>query len=199
MAAAASNLDAFIASEKSCKKKFFRKTFIYRDVNWQNPTTVTVTNTNYGLLGSVGMLHSLYKQKLNFGQLGLAVFQTATPTKPRKQQSNGSGGGVGNGGGYRTSADKPTYEAVAMFDLDSFISNFVQHDGLAKFLEARCTDIIAEWRADNQSKEKMGCRVPIERVYQLAKYSWDSGRSKKREESEYDLQLSKYSRRRSKP
>jgi len=143
----------------------------------------------------VGMLHSLYKQKLNFGQLGLAVFQTATPTKPRKQQSNGSGGG-GNGGGYRNSADKPTYEAVAMFDLDSFISNFVQHDGLAKFLEARCTDIIAEWRADNQSKEKMGCRVPIERVYQLAKYSWDSGRSKKREESEYDLQLSKYSRRR---
>jgi hypothetical protein len=173
-----SNLSAFIASERSSKKKFFRKSFNYKDSNWINPSVVTVTNTSYALQGSVGMLHGIYKQKLNFGSLGLAVFQTTAPARPKRPSD-------------RKSGDKDTFDAVAIFDLEAFIHTFLQHDELATFLEGKCTEVMAEWKLDNQAKEKMGCRVPIERVYSFAKYAWE-GKSKKKEESEYDLQLSTY-------
>jgi hypothetical protein len=176
--AAVSHLAAFMASEKAAKRKFFRKSFVYKDLNWATPSVVTVTNTGYGLLGSVSMLHGIYKQKINFGQLGLAVFQTTAPARPKRLAD-------------RKSGDKDTMDAVAIFDLDSFISSFVQHDELANFLEAKCAEVMAEWRADNAGKEKMGSRVPIERVFSFAKYSWE-GKTKKKEESEYDIQLSTY-------
>jgi hypothetical protein len=164
-----------MASEKSTKKKFFRKAIIHRDNHWVNPTTVTVTNTTYGLLGSVNMLHGMYKSKVNFGTLGLGVFQT---TVPQKSTSRG-----------RNRGDKE-FEGVAVLDLESFVGNFVQNDAMADFIESKCAEIQSEWKMDNQAKDKAGSRIPIERVFCLAKYAWE-GRARKREESEYDLQLSK--------
>jgi hypothetical protein len=172
-----SNLSAFMASERSAKKKFFRKSFCYKDSNWINPSVVTVTNTSYALQGSVGMLHGFYKQKLNFGSLGLAVFQTTAPARPKRPSD-------------RKSGDRDTFDAVAVFDLEAFLNTFLQPDELANFLESKCNEVMTEWKQDNQAKDKMGCRVPIERVFSFAKYAWE-GKSKK-EESEYDLQLSTY-------
>jgi hypothetical protein len=176
MASCVSNLSNFLSSKRSASKRFHRKTFIFRDANWINPTTVTLTNTPHGMPGAVAMLHSLHKQKMNFGVLGMGIFHTVHPKEKRA------------GGSKYPEKD---FESIAILDLEAFASNYVDSDNVAAALERECEELIAEWQQDNGGKEKVGCRIPVERTFNMAKYAWDS--RGKREESEYDTQLSKSS------
>jgi hypothetical protein len=172
---AASNLSSFLASRKTPRKRFFRRAFVFRDRHWVNPTTITLTNTPYGMAGPVSMLHNLYKQKMNFGSLGLGIFQTTQPAN-------------GNGRGNSKYKDKD-FESVCLLDLETFTTNYCDAESLANALEKECDEMIAEWSADNGTRDKMGSRIPVERTFTMAKYAWEN--KNKKEESEYDTQLSK--------
>jgi hypothetical protein len=179
-AAGGSNLGAFLASKKSPTKRFFRKSFVFRDNNWVNPTTVTLTSTPYGMAGPVTMLHNMYKQRMNFGSLGLGIIQTTQPAN--KNTSN-------NGRNAKYNNDRD-FESICMLDLEAFTSSFCDGENLAAALEKECEEVIGEWLNDNNSKEKMGSRIPVERTFSMAKYAWDG--KNRREESEYDTQLSEF-------
>jgi hypothetical protein len=176
-AAGGSNLGAFLASKKSPTKRFFRKSFVFRDNNWVNPTTVTLTSTPYGMAGAVTMLHNMYKLRMNFGSLGLGIIQT---TQPANRNSSNHG--------RNSKYNDRDFESICMLDLEAFASSFCDSDNLAAALEKECEEVIAEWGSDNRAKEKMGSRIPIERTFSMAKYAWE-GKTRK-EESEYDTQLS---------
>jgi hypothetical protein len=175
MATSSSNLASFLASKKSPQKRFYRKAFTFKDSNWINPTTVTVTNTPHGMAPAVAMLHSIHKLKMNFGPLGLGIFHTV---HPREKRSN-------------SKFPEKDFESIAILDLDSFVSNFGDSEAVANALERECEEVMSEWQADNGSKDKVGCRIPVERTFNMARYTWES--RNRREESEYDTQLSKCS------
>ena len=137
-----SSLANILASERSIRKKPFRKQFVYKDDNWTSPTTVSVSNSDYSLPGPAAILRNKYKQYCNYGS-GYAVIQTTRPPNPSRPD------------------DKP-FEQVAILDLDGFIMAFSETEKLAAALESSAKAVISEWASDNGGREKVGQRVPVE-------------------------------------
>ena len=156
-----------LATERKDKKKAFRKVFVYKDENFPNPTTVTLTNSSAVFSGPVAMLCAKYRNFINYAS-GLAVIQT-TRVNAKK--------------------DKEVFECIAVLDLDGFLACFSEGDSFSDALQQKAQELTQEWWGDNGGKDKMSLRVPVERSYKLSQYTW---KNKKRQEfSAYDLQLSK--------
>lgn len=121
-----------LQSERRDKKKAFKKVFVYRDEHWVNPTTVTLTNAANVFTGPVALLCSKYRSFQNFVS-GLAVIQTTKPNMSGRER------------------DKE-FEAIAVMDLDSFLSAFSEAEALADALVQKSEDLVQEWGADNAHK-----------------------------------------------
>ena len=75
--------------------------------------------------------------------------------------------------------------------MDGFLATFGDLDGLHKLLNSKISEILQEWKSLNAGKEMMGTRSPVQKLFNIAGYTWTNKKGKQ-ERSWYDLQLNTY-------
>jgi len=170
MSTSAASTSWLLATEKRSKKKAFRRTFSFKDDNFQNPTVVTLTNSDHGFSGAKALLRNKYKSLVDFGRFGFGVLETTRPITKRRKENESE------------------FQLIAILDMESFIKAMSEFISIADELTSIINGVIVEWNNENLGKDKVGNRVPVERVYNLARYTWKT--RNRQETSEYDCQLS---------